>query len=87
MALNWIACLAIVIGYLLVVFKRTEGFGVQIIGCLIYVCLYFNQDWSIVSTNTVFIITNILGIYRWVRKDDMGWNNKETKTVYQSTSP
>lgn len=65
--MSYLGSALIIFGYLLVTRVNLLGFGVQVLGCLIFIVLYWSVDWAIVITNSVFIGVNIYGFIHWGR--------------------
>lgn len=61
----------IILGYLLVVYKIKLGFGVQLLGCLGMIFLYYGVDGGVVLVNSVFVVINILGFIKWKKEGEV----------------
>jgi|GEM_PF-4582904 len=63
--MNYFAALLVLTGYALLARRRSAGFIVQICGCVIYVVLFWNVDWSIVLVNGIFAVISVFGFRTW----------------------
>lgn len=67
--MNFLAAGLIIAGYFLIARRSKIGFGVQSIGCAIYIFQFLEIDWSIVITNGIFVLVNIYGYVKWSKAE------------------